>query len=257
MFELELLSTPVSIDSQVLILLLMSPIIVTIIGIAKHVIGVKSLSLYAPMFITFGLYGLGLNEEGTYSDVLVGIKYGLTFIISVIVATTITAQLLKKLRMHYFPKIAVIISITSIVILITIIIASLLGRQGFSSVNAVALVLLVSVAEQFSSIMFKKNLKTAIMLSIETILISLVCYILAAWQDFQLFVLQYPYIVFVTLVINILIGRYKGLRFREYIRFKEVLKGASPKPKNPEMETNTPKPEDIKEDTTEKKEEKK
>jgi len=206
------------------VLLLLLPVVATIVGVAKHVIGVKSLGIYAPIVLTFAFYFLGLNGTyGNYSDIWTGVRYGLIFLLVVIVGTVLSTRLLKNRRMHYFPKVSFVLSTVSIFLFITMLAAQALEKSGFTSINAFALILIASVAEQFTAILFKKSLKTALLLSLETSLISIFCYLLIAWPSFQQLIVNYPFLILLTLVVNYLVGKYRGLRVRELLRFQEIL----------------------------------
>lgn len=207
-----------------LILLLMLPIVATIVGVARHVIGIKSLGLYAPIILTFAFYVLGLNGNfGQYSDVWAGVRYGIILLAVIIATTLFITTIIRPIRMHYFPKVSFVLAFAALAVFGAIMLAQYLDLTGFSSVSAVALVLLASVAEQFTSILFKKNFKVALLLTIETVLTSILCYLLIAWPSFQQLIIVQPLLVLLTLPINLLLGRYRGLRVREYLRFNEIL----------------------------------
>jgi hypothetical protein len=225
--ELDFLQN-LDIEKQALVFLLMLPIVASIVGIARHIIGVKSLGIYAPIILTFSLYALGLNGKyGEYSDIWAGLKYGLIFVPIIIATSLLGTTLVKRSHMHYFPKISINLSLVAIALLITLVLADILGRDGFNSTNALALVMIASVAEQFTATLFKKKLVPALLITLETMLTSFFCYILIAWPEFQDLVIKFPYIILITFVLNYIIGKYKGLRFREYFRFRTVLNDIS------------------------------
>jgi hypothetical protein len=221
--ELDLLQN-LSIDREALIVLLSLPIVATIVGIARHIVGAKSLGIYAPIVLTYSFFALSLDGRyQTYPDILLGIRYGLAFTLVVLTTSVLGTWLVKRARMHYFPKISINLSLVAAALLASLILADLLGREGFTSTNALALVLIASVAEQFTATLFKKNLRTAFLITAETTIISIFSYLLIAWPSFQDLLLKYPYLVLLTFVINYAVGKYRGLRFREFVRFREVL----------------------------------
>jgi hypothetical protein len=214
-----------AIERQALVLLLMLPVVATIVGIARHLIGLKSLGLYAPIILTFSLYGLGLNGNyGEYSDVVTSLKFGLIFILIMAISCVLGSSILRRSRMHYFPKVAIVVSLAAIMLLLSIIGGELIFRRGFSSINAFSLVMVASVAEQLTSTLFKEDIKKSLFLTLETVFTSVCCYILIAWPSFQDFLVLHPYLILVTFIVNYFVGKYRGLRFREYFRFNEVLK---------------------------------
>ena len=69
----------------------------------------------------------------------------------------------------------------------------------------------------------------------ETIVVSLIAFIVAGgemdlgfvtiqWGFFRALMLNYPELIFALLVVNILLGRWSGLRVLEFIRFREILR---------------------------------
>lgn len=225
--ELDLLQY-FEIEQQALAILLMLPVVATIVGIARHIVGAKSLGIYAPIVITFSFYAFGLNNRyDEYSDIEAGLKYGVTFLLVIIAATIIGTTLVKKARMHYFPKVSLTMSIVGLSLVMMLIAADLLGRDGFNSIYSFAVLMIASVSEQFTSTMFKKNLKTTLLITLETIMTSVFCYLLIAWPSFQDMVLTYPYLVLLSFIVNIIVGKYRGLRIREYFRFADLLNDSS------------------------------
>lgn len=211
-------------DQQVLTLLIMLPVVATIVGFSRYIIGVRSLGVYAPVVLTYAFYALGLSEpNGSYSDIWVGLRLGTIFTVITVIVALLGSAALKYARLHYFPKVSAILSLVAITLTIAMIFVEYFEISGFSSVGTLALVLIASVSEQFASIAFKKKRKTALLLTFETYITSVFCYALIAWPTFQRIILTYPYLIVLTFVLNYIIGKYKGLRLREYIRFADVL----------------------------------
>jgi hypothetical protein len=223
MSEIELFGG-VLINKQVFVMLLMVPVVATIVGIARHIIGVKSLGIYAPLVITFSLYALGLNSNlGDYSDVFVGIRNGLVFLTVTLATAAIGSTLIKRSRMNYYPKLSIVISLTAIGLLCSIILASFLGKYSFNSVNALAIIMIASVAEQFTTTLFTMKFKTTLLITLETTMTSIFAYVLIAWPSFQELLINRPYLILIIFAINYLVGKYRGLRFREFVRFRKIL----------------------------------
>jgi len=210
-----------NIDTQSLLLLLMLPVIATIVGIARHVIGVKSLGLYAPIVLTYGFYALGL--VGGKQDPIVGLKYGLFITTIIFLSTVLGTSLIKRWRMHYYPKVSIILSIVAMALIGVLVFAAEIGKTEFSTNNIFALILMASVAEQFTSSLAKNKLKTALIVTLETFSISILSYLLISLESFQKLILTYPYLLILTIIINYFVGRYRGLRIREYFRFRDIL----------------------------------
>jgi hypothetical protein len=224
-------------------LLLMIPVVATIVGISRHIIGIKSLGIYAPIVLAFSFYGLGLQFDANgnpYSDITIGIRYGVLFVLVLVSSTYVASYILRKSRMNYFPKIAIIISFASLFLTAFIVVSNwitlqseiepfaaiftaIFGNIQFNEITAFSLVLIASVAEKFTGVLYKKRFKKALWITLETVVTSVFCYVLLAWPRFINIIDNYKWLILLTFPINYFVGKYKGLRVREYIRFSDVL----------------------------------
>jgi len=211
-------------DNPIVLLLLLLPIVATIVGIARHIVGVQSMGVYAPLILTYSMYALGMvNQQSAYTDINQGLRIGTIFIVVVVISAFIATRILKLSRMHYFPKISIVLSTTALALVVSIIASKMLGFSALVNANAFALLLLATVAEQVTATLFKKRAQEAILLIIETFLTSVVAYMIIAFPELQQFLINYPFAILLTFVINYFVGKYRGLRVREYIRFRDIL----------------------------------
>ena len=201
-------------------LILMLPIVVTVIAFFRQVIGIKAFGIYTPALMTFAFFGIGIDADNFFK----GMKYGISVFITVIAIGTITRIVLKQFRLLYLPRVAIVITIVSLSTLVILIMGGLLQRTGWASVSIFPILIMIALVEKFISTQIAKGARKAIILSIETLIISLVCYTIISWSELVSFVQKYPWIVFVTIAINLILGKWTGLRLIEYIRFKNVLK---------------------------------
>ena len=211
-------SQGVPIDTVTLILML--PIVVTIIAFFRQVIGIKAFGIYTPTLVTFAFFGIGIDADNFFK----GMKYGISIFIAMIVIGTLVRIILKKFQLLYLPRLAIVITIVSISTLVILIIGGIFQRTGLASVSIFPILIMVALVEKFVSTQIEKGARTAIVLSVETLIISLACYTIVSWRELVGFVQQYPWVVFVTILINFALGKWTGLRITEYIRFKHVIK---------------------------------
>lgn len=214
-----------TVPQATLIMILMLPVIATILGFARHVIGLKSLGLYAPLILTYAYFQLGLTSgKATWGgQVWYGLKLGILLTIIVFVTTYITHIATKKIRIHYFPKIALVLTSVAISTYILIIFADLTDKQTFLNTGFLPIILIASVSEQFVSMLNKKDLDTTLSLSITTMIITAAAFSLIIYKPFQDLIIERPYLLLLTILANILIGRFTGLRALEYLRFQDIL----------------------------------
>ena len=56
----------------------------------------------------------------------------------------------------------------------------------------------------------------------ETIMAALLCVFIVQWTLFQSMILAYPELLLLTIIVDVFLGRWTGLRLVEYFRFREV-----------------------------------
>lgn len=205
-----------------ILMLLLLPIVATIISIWRQIVGLKTFGIYAPIMITFTFYQFGVTTDNGINFIQ-GLKYGLTLSFVVFASAIFAHEITRKVRLHYLPKMSIVLSIVSIGVFITLALAAQFDRWGFISVDTLALLLMITVAEQFISIYIKKGRKAAIVLTIGTVFISSLIYLFIAWDEVHTFILKYPYVMLLTIPANLFIGKWTGFRIEEYFRFKSIL----------------------------------
>jgi len=194
------------------ILLLMLPIIVTLIAFFRQVIGIKAFGIYTPAIVTFAFLAIPR------------LRYGLVIFIVVILVGMLMRFVLKRLRILYLPRVAIMLSTIALVILVLLTLGGSMQRTGLASVSIFPILIMITIVEKFVATQIEKGNKTALILAAETLVISVVGYYLASWPLLIKGIVAFPWIILITIPANILIGKWNGLRISEYIRFREVLK---------------------------------
>lgn len=199
---------------QTISLLLMLPIIATLVAFFRQVIGIKAFGIYTPSIITFALLAFDPN----------GIKYGIVIFASVILVGMISRLILKRFRLLYLPRVAITLSIVSFAILSILVLGGSLQRTGLASISIFPLLIMITLSEKFVAAQIEKGNRVAFILAIETLIISVVGYYLISWKALEALLLNYPWIVLLTFIINFSLGKWTGLRLTEYFRFHKILR---------------------------------
>ncbi|MBI5155725.1 hypothetical protein HZA45_00470 [Candidatus Peregrinibacteria bacterium] len=198
------------VPTSTVILLLVLPIIATILAFFKQVVGITTFGLYTPSIIALSFLALGWG-------------LGVLFLFFIILTGYATRALMKRWRLLYIPKVAIILTVVSITLLL------LLGTSAFFGVSVTRetvfiLLVMSTLAESFLNLKTEEGWNAAILGISETIAVALLCVFIVQWGAFQSILLAYPELILLTLVINAVLGRYSGLRLVEYFRFQEVFR---------------------------------
>lgn len=210
-------------DPEVLLFLVTLPLVITILGFTKYILGFKSFGLYVPVIITYLFYQFSLINTTTTS-IFQGLKYGLFVILIVFLSSYLSYKIIRPLTLHYYSKLAIVTSTVTLTLLLILFILSVIGKGGILKIDIFSLILIVSISERFMNLLASKQTKLALYLSLQTILLGILCFLIISSQSLQVTFLKYPWLILFSFPINYIIGRFTGLRITEYFRFKDILK---------------------------------
>ncbi|KKP47910.1 MAG: hypothetical protein UR39_C0002G0013 [Candidatus Woesebacteria bacterium GW2011_GWA1_33_30] len=203
------------IPANTIVLLLLLPVVATVIAATRQLIGIRGFGIFLPaaLSVTFVAIGPAL---GIILFLIIGA-------ISMLVRL-LTRKL--KLRLQYLPKMALILWFVSFGILGVLFISPYANIEGLKNVSIFPVLVLTLLVEDFTKIQLGKSVKTAIGITSQTLLLALLSYLFLTFAPFQKYVLLNPEIsLFITFAIDIILGRYIGLRFMEYKRFRKLISG--------------------------------
>jgi len=192
-------------------LLLTLPLIATILSFTRQFIGIKAFGIYTPTIIALSFLGTGIG-------------YGLLIFVIVLFIASLGRVLARKIGLLYLPRMALILIIVSLTIFILFLLGAFSKDIGLITISVFPILILIVLAEKFVAAQIEKGNKTAIILTIETLILSSLCYWIASLPSTKAILLGYPEIIFLFFIINIFLGKWSGLRLMEYFRFRKVIK---------------------------------
>lgn len=216
------LGNNLSLEPDILIFLITLPLVITIISFAKYVMGFKSFGIYVPVLLTFMFYELSRIDDQTFS-ITQGLKYGLFITAIVFISSYISYKIIQPLALHYYSKLAIVTTNVTISLLLVLFLLDLIDKEGILRVDIFSLILISSISERFTNLLASKQTTTALMLSLQTILLGLICFFVISTGTIQSTFLNYPWLILLTFPINYIIGKFTGLRLTEIFRFKDLL----------------------------------
>ncbi len=198
------------VPSQTVILLLVLPFIAMILAFLRQFVGITTFGLYTPSIITLSLLALGW-------------KLGVFFLLFILFTGYGTRALMKRWRLLYIPKVAIILTVVSFTLLILMGVSAFYGIT-FSRETIFILLIMSTLTESFLNLKTEEGWRSALIGIAETIAAAMICVFIVQWDMFQSLILAYPEIILLTVIVDIFLGRWTGLRLLEYIRFREVFK---------------------------------
>lgn len=198
------------VPSQTVILLLVLPVIATILAFLKQVVGITTFGLYTPSIIALSFLALGW-------------QMGIVFLVAILLVGYGARRLMRGWRILYVPKVAIILTVVSVALLVLMSFGAMLGMT-FTRETIFLLLIMSTLAESFLNLKTEQGLPSAMLAIGETVLAALLCVFLVQWGPFQSMLLAYPELLLLTVLANVLLGRWTGLRLFEYFRFRDVFR---------------------------------
>lgn len=198
-----------------LVLLLLLPVVAMVIAAFRHLIGLRGFGIFLPAALSVVFVATGP---------VVGIGLFLVIVASSTIPRIILRRL--KLKLQYLPRMAMILWFVVMGVLAVLFAAPIIRQPNLANVSIFPVLILVLLAEDFTRVHLGKSVKTALNLTTETLILALVSYVFLTLKSLQEFALLNPELLLLgVFIVDLLLGRYIGLRFIELWRFRKLISG--------------------------------
>ena len=195
------------VPENTMVLLLLFPLVATLIAAARHFVGLRGFGVFTPAVVSIVFLATGL-------------PLGISLFLGILGFAMLGRMLLKRLRLQYLPQLAMLVWIMSIGMMFLFVFVPSLGNIGIFPI-----LLLVLLTETFISAQISHGIKSAARMTIETLALAIISYLLMSAHQTQTWVLTHPELTMAGLFgTNILLGQFTGLRMLEYWRFRSLLR---------------------------------
>ena len=197
------------ISQMVLEILIAMCIVATIVSISRYIVGGKTYGIYAPVLLSIA-----------YS--YTGLKYGLAVTLVVILTSLLSYSVLKRVRIHYITRIATNYIVLSMVLVLFFVMVDTLGLglENMSNIPPLAFISIAALSDFFTKQYVKKSLQSSVMTLLTTILVAVFGWFVITREIISGYFLNNLWLIPLLAVVNILIGMFKGLRIKDYFRFR-------------------------------------
>lgn len=195
---------------NVVMLILMLPIAATVVVFFRQIIGLTSFGIFTPALIAVTFLATWLS-------------YGLIMFFIILIAWVGLRGMIQNVKLLSVPRISLVMIFVSFIMILLLWIWAYLDHAFVYSIWAFPMLILAFVIEKFVTTQHEKWFKDAVILLLSTLFIAIVSYFVMNWQYLQTLLMAYAEIIFLLVVINIVLGKYTGMRVLEYIRFKVLI----------------------------------
>lgn len=194
-----------------LVLVLLFPLVASLIATSRHIIGLRGFGVYIPAVLSVALISTGIIE-------------GIIIFLTIVITASIAKRLIIPLKLSYLPRTALLLWMISLGILVTLFISPSINMVTLMTVNIFPILILVLLAENFLDAQSRTKQQEAIALTVETIVLSVVGGLILKWESMQQLALLEPELLIVGILgLNVIIGKFSGLRLSERLRFRSIM----------------------------------
>src|SRR3989344_8427795 len=207
-------SVAAGVPPNTLVLLLLLPGVAALIAAARHIIGIRGFGIFLPAALAV-------------SFVATGPVIGIGLFLVIVIASTLTRIAIRriKIKLQYLPRMSLMLLMAVIGVLGVLFLAPVIKHPDITNVSIFPVLVLVLLAEDFSRVQLGKSARIAVNMTSESLILALLSYFFLTFPRVQKFALLNPeWMLIGILLVNLLMGKYAGLRFFEYLRFRKLLK---------------------------------
>jgi hypothetical protein len=192
-------------------LILIIPFLLIGVIVSKHLIGLSTIGILIPVFITLLILKLSLIP--TIALILIFLSTNL-----------LLSKLIARYNLHYTPRLVLITIINIIVTIIATNIFISYNLITLSTNDIMFVMLFILVSERFINVIISKDFSEYKLALLNTLLFAIVFYIFFSLGITKTFILSYPEIILLLIPISFIVWKFTWLRVTEYFRFREVIK---------------------------------
>lgn len=190
-------------------------VVALILNIFKQVIGLDVFMIYYPIFL-----GIIFSQMGLY--------FTIGFLFIAVFSILIVRLILRKIQLLVNAKKAFLVSVYILMIFLALGIDNLLNvnflqlpSEAMSAI--IAMFAILFVAEKLTD-NIKLFSKSGVIHLLQYTFVLTVVFLVLNFKELQYFLISYPDVIFLIVIINLAVGRYMGLQIAEYIRFSPILR---------------------------------
>jgi hypothetical protein len=210
-FKMWALLRDIGVPLDMITILLILPLGASLVAIFRNVIGIKTFGVFLPVLIAIASREIGLLP-------------GMLVFVIILILLSIIHKPLEKVGLLYVPKIVIMLVCVVIAFISISLLGTLFDIGTLTKISLFPVIVVTIAAERFSTSILEDGYTQAIKLVIQTLSISSVVFLVTRSYAVESFFLAFPELLLAVIALNLLLGKWIGLRLTEYSRFKWILK---------------------------------
>jgi hypothetical protein len=198
---------------QAINLILVLPVIACIVVVFRSVIGIETFGTFAPVIVSLAF-------------LMTGLVWGITIFCVIVGLGVVMRSALQWVRIQLVARLAVLIALVSVMMAGLTVAGAYFGVGALLNVSIFPMVIMSNVIENFTTTQVELGTREAVRLTANTLLVCASCYLVIEWAGLQSIVLSFPEVLLGVVALEVAIGKWRGLRLLEYLRFADLGRAA-------------------------------
>lgn len=192
-----------------MVILLLVPVIAFLIVVFRNIIGLKTFGIFTPALLAVAFLATG--------PVLGIILFG------ILLAVGSSVRLIfEYYPLLAFPRMGVVLSAVAFTVLMLVFLGSHWGISALAEATVLPLVIFTMIIERFITVQEEESPREAARLTLNTLVVAALVFIVLGLGLFEDWLISFPEVAVLAVYGTLIIGRWTGLRFTEYWRFRGV-----------------------------------
>ncbi len=201
-------------------LILVLPIVASLVVVARLVVGIETFGMFGPVIVSLAF-------------ITTGLRWGTIIFVTIVGLGVVLRAALQRLRLQAVARLAILIALVAAVMGGLTLLGATLGVGPLLNISIFPMLIMSNVIENFAASQVEFGTQQALAMTASTLGLSIACYLVVDRAGLQSLVLAYPEILLATVVFDVVLGKWRGLRLLEYVRFFRAVRAdgaATPAP---------------------------
>jgi hypothetical protein len=194
---------------QAINLILVLPVIACIVVIFRNVVGIETFGTFAPVIVSLAF-------------LMTGLVWGIVIFCVIVGVGVLLRGALAWFRIQLVARLAILIAVVSATMAVLTVGGAYFGIGALLNVSIFPMVIMSNVIENFTTTQVEMGTREALRLTGNTLVVCAACYLVIELGGLQSIVLAFPETLLGVIALEVLIGKWRGLRLLEYARFHDL-----------------------------------
>jgi len=197
---------------EFLVLILLLPLAVSLVVLLRYLVGIQGLGIFTPVMMGVVFLDTGLVP-------------GIVLFLIILLFEILAIYLLRRFKIHFRAKMSLVLLMICFCFFPLLVLFQRFNFQPIFGSALTSILVLILLGENLAETQFRKPPQKITKITIENLILAALSFFVLNSFFLRKMAVLYPELtILAALFINIIVGRFTGLRLLEHHRFRKLLK---------------------------------